>query len=80
MEVLTIPNSSDYVTLSSLIFTYCEHGGDLSNIMPSREVRMLMDRLDGLLYIPEDNQLEILGKLIRKKSAEVLRIGEDDAA
>lgn len=41
---------------------------------------MLMDRLDGLLYIPEDNQLEILGKLIRKKSAEVLRIGEDDAA
>ncbi|MGG1641836.1 hypothetical protein ACIFQM_11180 [Paenibacillus sp. NRS-1782] len=70
-----------YIVLSALLLTFSKNGGVLRGLLPDEEADVLYDmgeRLDHEFTAAE--QLAMLAELIREKSAEVLRIGEDDAA
>ncbi|WP_404303546.1 hypothetical protein [Paenibacillus sp. DP01] len=80
-QVEATNETREYLVISALLIAYDQHGGDLRGLLPESDADTLYDigaRLEKT-YTAE-KQLEMLAELIREKSAEVLRIGEDDAA
>lgn len=70
----------DCIVLSALISLYERGGGELRGLLPRSEADALY-AVCGLLdeRFTAEEQLNMAAELIRKKSAEVLRIDEEDA-
>ncbi|MGP0579154.1 hypothetical protein ACTP13_19405 [Paenibacillus peoriae] len=80
-QVEATSDAREYLVISALLIAYDQHGGDLRGLLPESDADMLYDigaRLEKT-YTAEE-QLEMMADIIREKSAEVLRIGADDAA
>lgn len=74
-------DAREYIVLSALLLTFSKNGGVLRGLLPDKDADMLYDMAAQLeLDFTAEEQLAMLADLIREKSAEVLRIGEDDAA
>ncbi|MFK4473731.1 hypothetical protein ABH897_003462 [Paenibacillus sp. RC73] len=80
-QVEATNETREYLVLPALLIAYGQHGGDLRGLLPESDADTLYDigaRLEKACTAEE--QLEMMAELIREKLAEVLRIGEDDAA
>ncbi|MFK4304317.1 hypothetical protein ABH892_004457 [Paenibacillus sp. RC254] len=74
-------DARDYIVLSALLIAFAKHGGVLRGLLPDEDASVLYDMGERLEYeFTADEQLAMMAEIIREKSAEVLRIGEDDAA
>ncbi|UNL92803.1 hypothetical protein CPY53_04180 [Paenibacillus polymyxa] len=74
-------DAREYIILSALLLKFSKNGGVLRGLLPDKDADVLYDMAAQLeLDFTAEEQLAMMAELIREKSAEVLRIGEDDAA